>query len=370
MTVHVTYVYFTRLDPDQAHANQILHTCNALVGRGHRVTLVAAGDVSAYADAHDLPVRFDQLRVPLPDGPERLDRVIYYLAGFSAAHGGDVLLTRDISFLRVVRRIPEALRPCVAYEAHKAYSFVDQLDPAEERARLAATDEIVAISQGVAADLTKLGLDVRAIVPDAADLTQIPDASRVELREELDIDREAEVVVYAGSLVTWKNDLKGLLAAFGTVAADRPRAELLIIGNGDDGDVLSARVSELDVPADRVTFTGYVPQRRVFRYLGAADVGVVPLRTEDRVASHYTSPLKLYEYLVSGLRVVASDVPALAATAADVDGIELYEPGDVDDLARALGEAVMTPGPEHDRNRFSYARRAARLESVLKRALA
>lgn len=369
MTMDIAYVYYTDFDPEQAHANQIVHTCNALVDKGHEVTVLTSGDPAAYADAHDLSIRFDVRRIFRSVGSDTVDRMIYYLAALVAARGSDVLFTRDISFLRVVRRLPAAFRPPIVYEAHKAYSYLGGLTEAQERTRLATVDAIVAISEGVATDLTELGLDVAAVVPDAATTEQVPARSRSALREELGIDGDSELIVYSGSLSTWKNDLELLLEGFASVADDRPLASLLVVGGGDELDSLRKYANDIGIPDDRVEFTGHVPQTKVFEYLGTADVGVVPLTDRDRIASRYTSPLKLYEYLVSGLRVVASDVPSIASATADVDAVTRYEPGNREDLSRGLLEALDAPEPTHDRAAFSYGERAARLETVLESAV-
>ena len=56
---------------------------------------------------------------------------------------------------------------------------------------------------------------------------------------------------------------------------------------------------------------GFRPAGDVPLYLAAADVGVVPNRAAPRISSHYTSPLKVFEALASGLPLVVSDLPSL-----------------------------------------------------------
>ena len=362
----IAYVYYSAFDPRAAHANQLVHTCNALVALGHDVTVVCAGDIHAYARTHGLPVDFETVETPFGADRRAHDRVAYYLRALAATARADVVFTRDISFLRVLGALPAWSYPPVVYEAHKSYAGVGSLDADEERARLAVPDVTIAISHGVAADLRDLGVEVAAVVPDAADLSQVPDRSKAELREELGLDRDARVLVYAGSLAAGKNDLEGVIAS---VARLRERVEgvrFLVLGGDDEAIERLRGVRETaGLPAEAVSFKGYRPQSDVFRYLAAADVGVVPLVADDPRAAVYTSPLKLYEYLVCGLRVVASDVPAITA-AVDDEPVTLHEPGDADALTDALAAALSAGDlPEVDRDRYSYRGRAAAIDAVL-----
>jgi glycosyltransferase involved in cell wall biosynthesis len=275
-----------------------------------------------------------------------------------------MIFTRDISFLRVACWIPAVMRPPIVYEAHKLYSFVDELSEADERTRVAIADGVVAISHGVATDLMKLDLSVTAIVPDAATLSQIPSESKAELRHSLGITDDTELLVYSGSLSTWRNDLELLIDVFTEIAEARPSIRLYIVGGGDDLPLLRKHATKVGAPMDRLTFTGHVPQKRVFEYLGAADTGIVPLTGHDRIATQYTSPLKLYEYLVSDLKVVASDVPAITSATEGVDSVFLYTPGDQTTFSRELREALDATEPSHDPDSFSYKERATRLETV------
>ncbi|WP_436903353.1 glycosyltransferase [Halovenus halobia] len=367
--MHITYVYFTAFDSKQAHANQIIHTCNALAETGHRVTLISVGDPLAYADSHNLSVQFELRCVPAQVGQVTVDRILYYLLSLASSVGSDVIFTRDISFLRPARRIPRAVRPPIVYEAHKVYSKIEELSVETEQSRLRSTDAVVAISEGVETDLADIGIQIQAVVPDAASLTQVSASSKQELREKFGIDADAEVILYAGSLSTWKNELELLIESFEEVADSRPDAHLLIVGGGDQRKSLLDHAAEVGAPMDRVTFTGHVPQTTVFEYLGAADVGVVPLTDNDPIAARYTSPLKLYEYLVSNLRIVASAVPAIESATADIDAIFLYTPGDRAEMTEQLLAAVNASEPSHDPKLFSYETRAARLESVLESVL-
>jgi glycosyltransferase involved in cell wall biosynthesis len=187
----------------------------------------------------------------------------------------------------------------------------------------------------------------------------------------LGIDDSAPVLVYAGSLYESKYDIETLLNAFAELTADQA-ASLYIVG-GDDKEVAKHRAyAETVCPPDSFQFTGHVSQRRVFEYLKAADIGVVAQQPTDINARKYTSPLKLFEYLVSGLVVVATDVPSISEVAEGEPRIFSYDPGNSDSLSETLARAVeQYPGMQTDGpgRRYSYEYRAERIRSVLETTL-
>jgi len=89
----------------------------------------------------------------------------------------------------------------------------------------------------------------------------------------------------------------------------------------------------------RFVFAGAISHDDVPAALAAADIGVAPFdiaRHPPLALGFYWSPLKVFEYMASGLPVVAPALPRLGALVAD--GVEgrLYEPATPDSLAGAL----------------------------------
>jgi glycosyltransferase involved in cell wall biosynthesis len=84
-----------------------------------------------------------------------------------------------------------------------------------------------------------------------------------------------------------------------------PAATLLIVGGGRKLEAIQQRAKKLGV-ADKVVCTNYVPAEDIPRYLSLADVALAPFEEND--VTRAKSPLKIAEYLASGVPVVASDV--------------------------------------------------------------
>jgi len=83
---------------------------------------------------------------------------------------------------------------------------------------------------------------------------------------------------------------------------------------------------------------GYVQPPIVPDYLFAADALLLPNSAKAKIASHYTSPLKLFEYMASRRPIVASDLPALREVLRDGENAVLVEPDD----PKALAERIKT----------------------------
>ncbi|HXG40430.1 MAG TPA: glycosyltransferase, partial [Candidatus Limnocylindrales bacterium] len=161
-------------------------------------------------------------------------------------------------------------------------------------------------------------------------------------------------LVYAGPLSpTYELDV--VLAAVARLRRLRPELPVgLDLYGRDYGEVpLPAIAARLGV-ADRVTFHGRIPFEAVPGALAAADVGLSPTRRNP--FTDLSISTKLFEAAAMGKPVVASRLPLVERTFPP-GSIVLYEPGDPDDLARAILGLVDDP-----------AGRAARVERTLARA--
>jgi 1,2-diacylglycerol 3-alpha-glucosyltransferase len=121
---------------------------------------------------------------------------------------------------------------------------------------------------------------------------------RSEVRQELGIPPEQQVMLYVGRLAKEKN-LKVLLEMASLVMRSAPAARLWLVGDGPFRTECTALARRLGI-GDRVRFVGFVPRAEVDRYYAAADLFVFSSITE-------TQGLVVQEALSHG-------VPAIAVT--------------------------------------------------------
>jgi glycosyltransferase involved in cell wall biosynthesis len=112
---------------------------------------------------------------------------------------------------------------------------------------------------------------------------------------------------------------------------DRGDVRFVLIGDGECLEDLRALVRRRGL--DRwVTFTGWVPEETVFRYLATADAGI------DTSLQEEVTPVKALEYMAFGLAFAAFDLPETRRLAGEA--AVLATPGDVEALARSLLELI------------------------------
>jgi glycosyltransferase involved in cell wall biosynthesis len=129
---------------------------------------------------------------------------------------------------------------------------------------------------------------------------------------------------------------------------------LIFLGYGPERETLEHLTRRLGLE-DRVLFLDPVAPDEVLAYTAGATIGVTLL--EDTCLNHrYALPNKLFDYLMAGVPVLASDLPELRTLVQGYNVGKTADSSDPDDVARALMEML---GSETDRN--TWIRNAERL---------
>jgi glycosyltransferase involved in cell wall biosynthesis len=146
-------------------------------------------------------------------------------------------------------------------------------------------------------------------------------------------------VAYVGSFFPW-HGVSELVVAFARASEEMPRMRLTMMGDGiarRECEELAARLG-LD---DRVVFTGWLRRSEMYERLRRSQVGVAPYQDTEY---DYYQPVKILDYEMAGLPIVASAVGHIPAMVADGESGLLVPPGDVDGLADALVRLANNPG--------------------------
>ena len=321
----IRFVHPFRFPSDHAHSIQILNTCRALAEEGARVTI----DVKRNPAKPTARVE-DGLRLYGLDPHPGLE--IRWLPGTGNAITGFFARWRiwraknkPVFYVRHLRlAAPARGRGPVIVELHA-------LRP--------DTEEAVRAADGIVTITSALGEEIRrryqpkvpmAVVPDAVDVARFrPAAQSGPLR-----------LAYMGQMT----EIKGVDVLIRALRL-LPGVPALIIGGRDGQDADRERLKALaqsEGVADRIEWTGFLPQTEIPGRLRKGDLGILPTRAmggEDLGAS----PLKLFEYLASGLPVVASDMPALRDIIRPGENGLLFKEGDPAALADAVRTLVDKP---------------------------
>jgi glycosyltransferase involved in cell wall biosynthesis len=360
-----------------------------LAALGHEVHFaVRAGETAAHAAAapapgspfSPIPVLHD-VGAPLGSPNLRLLRM-RALRALAMRIRPDVVIERYHNFggegllaARAVgaRTVLEVNAPVVDYPGSPKRT-VDRLLVAEPMRRwrewqcraadLIVTTDRAILPPGTPADRiveTEWGADTTRFRPDAAGLVTFA-------RNPGDI-----LAVFAGAFRAW-HGVGHLIDAMAELERRGSPWRAVLIGDGPERPALEARVKTLGLT--RVTFTGALPYAAMPAALAAADAGVAPFEPEAHAPlrhGFYWSPLKVFEYMASGLAVVVPDLPRLRTILADGDAGVLYDraaPGSLvralealDDAAlrRRLGDAARRRAEAH----FSWAAHCRALHDAI-----
>jgi glycosyltransferase involved in cell wall biosynthesis len=164
--------------------------------------------------------------------------------------------------------------------------------------------------------------------------------------------RSETVAMFVGAFRAWHGAIALVHAIRQLHARGREDIRAVLIGEGPELD----RVRRAAEGLSGVTFTGPLPHEQIPACLAAADIGVAPFD----VAAHrplarefYWSPLKVFEYMASGLPVVAPALPRLGALVEHGREGVLYEPP----TPAALADALLTLRDPDVRTRMGRAAR-------------
>ena len=386
--MRILYFADIRFPLERANGIQSMETCHALAARGHDVRLVVRPDTRKPArdpfEYYGLPTvaRLAVERAPVV-GPQFARRVAYLSFALGRAMGAaraDVLFTRDLGVADLLARAPRSLRAPLVFESHGYAPHVSAAMPdlvstarppsrkkldrlaAREASVWRAADGYVTITAGLARMLEEtLGPRPRvAIVPDGVRSSAV--------REWTPAPAGQPIVGYAGHLYPWKGTdilLEAMAMAPGVAA---------VIAGGHEAEGDRARLEALAVRlgiAGRVTFTGQVAPADVPALLRRATILALP-NPPSAISTHFTSPLKLFEYMAAGRAIVASDLPAIREVLRHEENALLVPAGDPAALAAAIRRSIAEPELSarlarrafDDAAEYTWERRAERLEAV------
>jgi glycosyltransferase involved in cell wall biosynthesis len=141
---------------------------------------------------------------------------------------------------------------------------------------------------------------------------------------------------FVGRLYPW-HGLDLLLEVLHDLRGSGLDLSLVVVGDGIIRQEWEAQAQRLGI-ADNVAFTGQVPWLEVPQYIAGCDVGYIG-HGQMQVGKMYHSPLKLYEYMAMAKPVVASAFEDAQRVIQDGETGFLFEPGNKEDLLRALQRA-------------------------------
>lgn len=331
--VRLLHLYRPHVPSVRAQALQVVHTCHALAARGHEVTLLADRAAPEERGALDgaagvVGDATEALRAYGLDHPKGLDLRVaptswapgagwWFRVGLLRwAAGGGVVYARAKRYVSLVpRRIPVVVE---AHELDSALAAERGEDPAPWR-RLEAS--VFARAAAIVTNGEGTRRVIEAAWPALPPIRAIPNATRAD-RARPPRPGPVPTVGYTGSPRSWK----GLADVFASLPGWPAGVRLELVGGAPEGPVPAGVIVS---PA-----VGYaaLPER-----LAGFSALLLPL-ADNLYGRALANPLKLWDYLATGLPIVAADLPTVREVAGDRPFY--FRPGDPTSLAEAVGRAL------------------------------
>lgn len=234
---------------------------------------------------------------------------------------------------------------------------------------------IVVISKGLMEELVKIGVPKEKILvaPDGIDVTKFEIRnSKLEIRNSLRLPLNKKIVMYTGQLFDWKG-ADVLLEVARQVKSQKSKVEspVFVFVGGVKEDV--ERFKHNAQGLDNVLILGQQPHGKIPLYQRAADVLVLPNKKGSAVSERWTSPLKLFEYMASGVPIVASNLPSIREVLNESNAL-LIEPNNPEALAQGIHNALhndefakrISTKAFEDVQQFTWGKRAERILTALR----
>jgi glycosyltransferase involved in cell wall biosynthesis len=387
---------------------RVRREARALAAAGHELVVVGVANPKIAPGPDDPGVRVLRAR-PFGDGARgplaalrahlRWYERMAPLVDAAVADGRpDVLHAHDLDTVAPASRCARRLGiPCV-FDDHEA-SYVDKLpnyvpadlSGAKRFALRAMMRDLQRRGESLELGVRRGGLAGHITVSDAlADrlverfggarsvvLRNVPEWRAVErteaLRRRLGAGPDDRLLIYHGTVTGGS----GVDATIRALAILGPRVRFAVLGVVRDEAIYRRVAAEAGV-ADRVAFLPLVPVDEMFALVAGADAAMVPTEPNS-VGNRLGIPNKLFESMLAGVPVVASDLPEVGAIVRRTGAGVVYEPtqpGDPATIAaavrRLLDDDALRRGcaeaaSQAARDEFNWERESRRLIALYER---
>lgn len=155
-------------------------------------------------------------------------------------------------------------------------------------------------------------------------------------------------IVFVGSFYNW-HGVEDLVEAFALARRQVPELRLSLVGDGITRPQAEERAHRLGL-SHAVEFPGWLDQDEMYARLLRAHIGVAPYRDSKY---NYFEPVKIRDYQMVGLPIVATAVGHIPEMVADGNSGLLIPAGDVEAMAAALVDLATDPGLRREMGRAS-----------------
>jgi glycosyltransferase involved in cell wall biosynthesis len=346
--MNIFYVSNSRMPTEKAHGLQISKMCEAFTFLDNKITLLIPARFnyikSNIFDYYDINIRFKIVRLPNIDLINVIKNkfgfvfqnvsfsfsVFFYLFFYK---GKITIYSRDYFTLFLLSFLDKAT---LFYEVH---TFPNKLNFFYKI--VLKRVKFVAITKGLRNELFNHGVadDRILIAHDGVDIDLFNNhkLDKVDLRKKLNLPKDKKIIAYVGKLTTMgkSKGVELLLEAFVKVLNDCPQAFLLLVGiNKDEVVNIKQKFDKFGVKSKFYKLILHVNYEKIIDYEKSSDVLVMSYPNTKHYQL-YMSPLKMFEYMASGVPIVSSDLESIREVLSD-DSAVLVQAENINALGKGI----------------------------------
>ncbi|PIR76863.1 MAG: hypothetical protein COU30_05595 [Candidatus Magasanikbacteria bacterium CG10_big_fil_rev_8_21_14_0_10_38_6] len=376
--MNILYIANSRIPTEKAHGLQIVKTIEAFIRAGENVRLllprrrnhITDGYRSFYHVEDNIPMTFvpnvfSFLETPFHKMYFFLQRVSFTIFAFFYGLFGkyDVIYSRELTVCFLL----SIFGKMVVFEDHepkKRFRSLYFLFVRNITKKVVVAENLLSLYKQ-----HDVPLDAILVAPNGVDVKEFEGVSR-DVRvwqSAFSFSEKRPVVLYVGHFYKWKG-IYTLIDAAAFIDAN----VCLIGGIPQDRELVEKYIEEKGI--NNVYVHPFVKHHDIIRFIKSADVLVLPNTAKEERSASYTTPIKLFEYMVSGVPIVASDIESFSAYLVDEKNALLCSPDDSVDLAKKvttlltdnfLGKTISLAAYEKGCS-FSWDSRASRILSFIR----
>jgi len=344
----ILYISNIRIPTEKAHGIQIMKMCEAFARLGQKVTLVVPRRLNPIQkdpyEYYGVEKIFNIKKIPTFD-LVRFGKIGFLIQSISFAKfvfiyalsaKSDIFYSRDewpLYFLSF-------FKDNIIFEGHtNRYNLV-------VKRVLRKSKKIITITQGLKDFYIKKGIDERKIfvAPDGVDVNDFYRQNKEKNRKHLGIPLNFKIIAYIGKYKTMnvKKGVDELIESFSLCKRNNSNdnLKLFLIGiNNNEVEEIKLIASKFRLNNDDYRIVGHIPRKAAIEYMCSADLLVMNYPNIEHY-SLYMSPVKMFEYMASGVPIITSDLPSIREILDEKSAI-FFNPGSIRSLSNIINYTLL-----------------------------